>query len=127
MSDPIPDIEPPPQPNAVSSVNSAPVATAGSFLLYLLAIVGFLIWHRFGWECLIKIIPNIGQNIIFKVLWLVPAAGILAAVLNPNAGAALAWAGFSSIASSIPVAIMAIKVLMGAPIPQPEIRTSLPA
>ncbi len=104
VADVAPDTIPPPAPTPPSS----PVSSPNSFFIYLLIVVGFLIYHRLAWEAVLLIAGGRLSDSAMKILfyfWLIPIAAILGSILVPSIGTTTLWLVGGTVAASIPLTL----------------------
>lgn len=111
-SDPVPDVAPEVQP---AEKPQPSVSSPNSYFIYLIIILGWLVFHRLGWEAVLLLL---GERLppdalkYFWYIWLIPIAGVLGSIVVPSLGTTTLWLIGSSITSSIPLAIAAGYVLL---------------
>lgn len=106
-SDPVADVAPD-APPSTSPSNPSPVSSPNSFFIYLLIVVGFLLYHRLAWEAVLLIaggrLSDSAMKIIFY-FWLIPIAAILGSILVPSLGTTTLWLVGGTVAASIPLTL----------------------
>jgi hypothetical protein len=106
-SDPVADVAPD-TPTASTPAKSPPVSSPNSFFIYLLIVVGFLLYHRLAWEAVLLIaggrLSDSAMKIIFY-FWLIPIAAILGSIIVPSLGTTTLWLVGGSVAASIPLTL----------------------
>ena len=108
-SDPVADVAPEADPTTTTPPsNSPPVSSPNSFFIYLLIVVGFLLYHRLAWEAILFIaggrLSGSGLKVLFY-FWLIPIAAILGSIVVPSLGTTTLWLVGGSVAASIPVTL----------------------
>jgi hypothetical protein len=106
-SDPVADVAPDATPSTPAS-NPSPVSSPNSFFIYLLIVVGFLLYHRLAWEAILLITGGRLSDSAMKILfyfWLIPIAAILGSILVPSLGTTTLWLVGGTVAASIPVTL----------------------
>lgn len=115
-SDPVADVAPDATPSTPAS-NPSPVSSPNSFFIYLLVVVGFLLYHRLAWEAILLIAGGRLSDSAMKVLfyfWLIPIAAILGSIVVPSLGTTTLWLVGGTVAASIPVTLgMGYTLLFG--------------
>ena len=107
-SDPVADVAPETIPTPAPAPASAPVTSPNSFFIYLLIIVGFLLYHRLAWEAVLLITGGRLSDSAMKILfyfWLIPIAAILGSIIVPSMGTTTLWVIGGSVAASIPLSL----------------------
>lgn len=105
-SDPVADVAPD-APSTPPS-NPSPVSSPNSFFIYLLIVVGFLLYHRLAWEAILLIAGGRLSDSAMKILfyfWLIPIAAILGSILVPSLGTTTLWLVGGTVAASIPLSL----------------------
>lgn len=105
-SDPVADVAPDTPPTPPS--NPSPVSSPNSFFIYLLIVVGFLLYHRLAWEAILLIAGGRLSDSAMKILfyfWLIPIAAILGSILVPSIGTTTLWLVGGTVAASIPLTL----------------------
>ena len=105
-SDPVADVAPD-TPSTPPS-NPSPVSSPNSFFIYLLIVVGFLMYHRLAWEAILLIAGGRLSDSAMKILfyfWLIPIAAILGSILVPSLGTTTLWLVGGTVAASIPLSL----------------------
>ena len=114
-SDPVADVAPDAPPS--SNPSPSPVSSPNSFFIYLLVVVGFLLYHRLAWEAILLIAGGRLSDSAMKVLfyfWLIPIAAILGSIVVPSLGTTTLWLVGGTVAASIPVTLgMGYTLLFG--------------
>jgi hypothetical protein len=106
-SDPVADVAPDTTTTTPVS-NPSPVSSPNSFFIYLLVVVGFLLYHRLAWEAILLITGGRLSDSAMKILfyfWLIPIAAILGSIIVPSLGTTTLWLVGGTVAASIPVSL----------------------
>lgn len=106
-SDPVADVAPDTTTTTPAS-NPSPVSSPNSFFIYLLVVVGFLLYHRLAWEAILLITGGRLSDSAMKILfyfWLIPIAAILGSIIVPSLGTTTLWLVGGTVAASIPVSL----------------------
>lgn len=109
-SDPVADVAPEADPATATAPpsNPSPVSSPNSFFIYLLIVVGFLLYHRLAWEAILLIAGGRLSDSAMKVLfyfWLIPIAAILGSIIVPSLGTTTLWLVGGTVAASIPLTL----------------------
>ena len=107
-SDPVADVAPDAPSSSTPASNPSPVSSPNSFFIYLLIVVGFLLYHRLAWEAILLISGGRLSDSAMKILfyfWLIPIAAILGSILVPSLGTTTLWLVGGTVAASIPVTL----------------------